>query len=679
MSQTEERTESEKRGDPENAKTEPGRPEPGSRSRRRRSSGPTVRNQFKVNNLYGANFGVDAPRRVATALKDAADVDAELRRYVPPTGFGAATDQLRLRHVLVIEGVRGLGRYTGALALLREVVQGDLVPISPTVTLEELHTQQYEKGCGYYVLEHSFPEVGPEAEFRWNAACVAVKNARAYLVITTADGPGYAGAVQWRRPDLDKILKAFLGNSDGHQIDALIGRVPPDWSPSDVVEVSHRLQQSGDMERALSVFELTAIDEVRSWFNDPAREWTDFVEIAALGFIGCASPRMFESMVGDLELSANAYLPAGEQSGEEREKAVARLLRRRQRRSTLIREERMVQSGIPRQTLVFRSPSHRHQVMEALWSSQSLPFWNGVQDWVLDLVEDDNLDDEQLVQLAQGIVLLAKVNAEEAIDSYLEPFADGEAGEAGAACASNVLRLMALDDALATLALQIAVSWISGPLLKRLIAGEALMTELGALYPAEAAKRLWQLISQDELLDGIAFTSPGALLQTLVELDADVMPLLEMLNVQLDRLTGPRVTMRLTDLVLRTVQHALGRTDERTGRSVAFELLLAHPETSDRLGRLWAGVLANRRYRADALGAIWDGMFASGDRDLLAARLTEALAAVLTPAEQDRFVLDFTVIDRRKRQRDPKRAASLAHLLIDAMARIHGETTMENR
>jgi hypothetical protein len=344
----------------------------------------------------------------------------------------------------------------------------------------------------------------------------------------------------------------------------------------------------------------------------------------------------------------------------------------------LITEERVTQSGIPRQSLVFRSPSHRRQVIHALWHTQAVPFWNGVQEWLHDLVATGDLSEDQLVQVAQGLVLLAEANAEEAIDSYLEPFAARDAGEDGLACASMVLRLMSLNEALAPMALQIAVGWVSGTPWQRLIAGEALMVELGARYPAEAAKRLWQLISQDDVLAPIACTAPGGLLQTLLDLDGDPMPLIDMLVAQLDRLDRPRVAMRTVNLVLDTTLHLLSTKDDRSGRLVVFDILLARPETADRIGRLWAGVLANRRYRAAALGAIWDGMLAATDRDVLAAAFTGALAGQLTQVERDRFLADFTVIDGRKRLRNPQRTASLTHLLIDAIARIHDKAPTEN-
>lgn len=655
------------------AETEPPAPKQSSvagRRRGRKSGGAQVRNEFRFNNLYGGNFGVDAPRRIATALKKTADVDAELKRYVPPACFGRAADRLRQAHVVVLGGARGLGRYTSALALLREVVDGDLVPISPTVTFQELHGHAYEAGRGYYVLDHTAAETGAEAEFLWNAACTAVKNAKAFLVITTTSPPRFANAVNWQRPDLADLVRALLGPSAGRATPKLLARVPPDWSPTDMVEFCSRLCETSDDESALGVFDLTATAEVRAWFDDPVRDWTDFVEVAALAFAGSAGMRDFESMATELERRVQAQLPETEESEEDRKLAVMRTRQRRRHRSSLICEERTIDGGFARQKLAFRSPSHRLQVVEALWATQSVAFWDGVQDWLLDMIED--LDDEAVARVAEGVALLAQVSAEEAVDKFLEPMAALEADETGLVCASNVLRLMALDESLAPTALQIAVGWISGTVPNRLIAGEALMTELGVRYPADASKRLWQLISQDELLDEFSYQAPAMFAQTLVELDGDALPLLELLKTQLDRIRKPPVTMRMTDLVLRTVQELLSRRSDRTGQLVSFELLLAHPETAGLLGRLWAGVLINRRFRAGVLAAMWDGMFAAADRDRMASVLTDALSAVLDPDEQDRFVQDFTVIDRRKRQNDPQRRASLAHLLIDAMARIHG-------
>jgi hypothetical protein len=205
------------------------------------------------------------------------------------------------------------------------------------------------------------------------------------------------------------------------------------------------------------------------------------------------------------------------------------------------------------------------------------------------------------------------------------------------------------------------------------------MAELGARYPAEAARRLWQLISQDHDLDDVAYTAPAGLLHTLVALDVDVVPLLELLCNQVDRLAAQRINLEFVDRVLRPVQFLLKMVDERTHQSVALDLLVAHPETAELFGLLWAAVLTNRRYRAEALAIIWDGMSVSRQRAAVADALTAALAGVLTGAEQDRFISDFTLTDRRKRQRDRERAASIAQLVIEALARIHGRTSLETK
>jgi len=637
---------------------------------------PANRQDFKIKKLYAGNVDFQVPHQIVTALQHAADVDAALSRYVPPPGFGTTVDRLRDEHVVVIEGRSGLGRYTSALALLREVAPGDVTPISPTTTLAELRTCEFAEGRGYYVPEHTARETGAEAEFHWNAVRGAVRSAKAFLVITTSDAAKYVKAVPWHRPDLDRILRAVLSDDADGLPAEFRHRIPEDWTPTDIVALGHRMRAKASPEEALGVFDLTATAEVEEWFREE-HEWADFVEIAALSFAGSASPRAFESMVVDLENATEGFLPSTERSDEEKERAVARALSRRRRRNPLIMEERVTQRGIRRQILVFKSASHRRQVLHALWRTQAVPFWDGVQDWVFDLIADGDLDEDQLIQVAQALVLLAEENVEETIDSYLIPLAAGEAGEAGLDCASLVLRLMSLEDALAPTALQVVVGWASGSLWERLIGAEALMTELGVRYPAEAAKRLWQLIAQDDLLKHVAFETPGVLLQLMLDLDGDPMPVLELLAAQLDRLGKPRVAMRTVDLVLTTTLHLLTLKDDRNGRLVSFDFLLKKPETAEQFGRLWAGVLRNLRYRTKALGAIWDGMLAAQDRDALAAAFTGALTAVLTPAEQNRFLSDFTVIDSRKRLRDPQRTASLAHLFIDAVARIHDQTQTE--
>ena len=638
--------------------------------------GPTVNNKFTNARLYYPNFGISAPQRVAVALKRAADVDAELSRYVRPPCFPEALEALRSDHVVTLEGRNGSGRQTGALALLREVISGDLVPISPATSLKELGTFRFARGRGYYLLDHISPEAGSEAEFYWQKMCDRIRHRGSYLVTTILNAPRYARRVVWERPDLVGLLSVLLGCPSETAISDLLGRIPGDWSLNEVAQLCRRLDENPDnVQQALGVFELIAAEEVRTWFADEKRQWPDYVEVAALTFAWGTSPREFESMVDGLEQAIAAHLPARAPEDEYPE----RMLNRRQRRSRLIVPKRVTYSGIPRQTLGFQSLSHCREVLEHLWSTQAVPFWNGVRDWLHSRVESDRLNGEQLAQIAQGVALLAHVNAEEAITSYLDPFAEGELGENGILCASAILRLMSLDESLAPIALRIAVEWIGGPLTNRIAAAEALMAELGARYPAEAAKRLWQLIAQDDELKAIAFTAPAGLLETLVELEGDAMPLLELLCRQAARLGESCATLETADRTLRTIQYLLQSVDEPSRQLTSFRLLLAHPETAPQLGRLWAALLANLRYRPAALEAIWDGLQASRDQAALAELLTKALAAALSAYEQTRFVRDFTVIDGRKRRRDRTWAASLAHLLIDAIARTHSADSQETR
>jgi hypothetical protein len=655
------------------------------RRRRKKSAGrQEVRIEFNNPTLNDPYFGIGnrtpEARRAATGTKTAVDIVAELDGYVEPECFADARRCLEQNHLVVLEGPSGFGKRASAFALLHALAPGDVEQLAPTVTLEELCSHGYRSGVGYLVADHTSHERGAEAEFRWDTLPAQIRRAGAYLVVTTAAKVEHGRSVSWLRPDEVALLSELLQGTDGGHViaDKLAERIPDDWTMADIVECARRVRDKpGQLEEALEVFDLASIGEVRAWF-DGARDRRDIVEVTALAFTSGANERRFESVVIALEEALAEHLPVPEPSEDANAGLMSGAIptRRKSRRGGgLIQIERITTDVTQRRVLVFKSPRHRQHVLAALAATYETPLWDAVQDWLLAFIEGDDPSFDEIIEVAQGIAMFAEVDFDETLDLFLEPLSRGDAGPEGMTCAAAVLRLMSLEDALAPAALQVAVRWINdGGIHQRITAGDALIAELGVRYPAEAARRLWQLITQDHELADIAVVTPAFLLYNLVDSGGDAADVLDLLERQITRFGKPGHDLRMVDLTMEMVLSALAVGDKQTGRLAVFDLVARYQDSAGPVARLWARVLCNRRYRVRALEALWDGLHGSKDQVRDADVLGAALGRALSPGEYPAFIRDFRSIDVRKRQRDKVEVESIAHLLIEALERMHLRT-----
>jgi hypothetical protein len=670
------------------------RPEPAKQAKAKDEtrSAPAVENRIhKVNAKY-ASFGMMPwPEDVLTAApgpKSRADVAAELEYFVPPTDFARNVEQLRKNNVLVLTGPNGFGKRTSALKLAYEATRTtrtDLVQLSPAISIDELRETEYAAGTAYFIVGYVAQGDKADAEFQWEALYDTVRAARAFLIITTTVRLPHLPTVAWRQPDLRTVLNASLADldTDGALVQTILPRVPAYWTLTNIGELVRRVRAdpARTQDHLDEVFDLDTITDIDRWFTADDRDWVDIVEVTALVFAWGVGERRFESLAADLEAALARSMSLEDTSDEAKAKAAvdARSPRRKRRTAGLIQPDRLVEGGVPRQVLVFKSPRYRLHVLNELWMSYRTPFWDGLRDWLYDLVGDDgSVEDDELWQISQGVALFAQTNLEEALDSYVRPWASGEHGIVAMGCAAAVLCAMAKIESVAPAALQLAVRWVGGPFIpERITAGAALTAELGERYPAEAARRLWQLIAQDDMLHDEAFRAPAELLGHLAEVRAHPGELLAMLEQQAARLGNRRVELKTVQITLQTLRLALSATTAPDGNRLAsFDLLDIHPDCAPAFARLWAAVLANRRFRVPALEAIWDGLRASADPLRTGKVLGDALMAALPPSEYPAFARDFRTIDRRK-QHGRKNVESLADILVSAVERMHSPVATE--
>ena len=329
----------------------------------------------------------------------------------------------------------------------------------------------------------------------------------------------------------------------------------------------------------------------------------------------------------------------------------------------------MLSGVVPRYVLQFKSEYHWRAVLGELHAGYDSAFWNAVHEWsgqVLKAAERP----EEITAFAIGLAGLGAVDVEEtmAILDLLTP--SQSATVSGIKCAALTLSLMASDDDLAPIALRIAIAWLNQRnISRRLAAGQALVEDLGLRYPAEAARRLWQLIAQDDELSATAIDAPAFLFANLVLNGRDADDVLAMVNEKVQRFNNPRWPQRGAErfrLDTRTVRlsldMALGLLEvseveeadapppaetekaavasgdparsKKVERSSVFRYLESKPEAADVVAQIWVTLLRNRRYRLDGLEALWVGLRGCSDRERLGPIFGRRPARSLLAAER---------------------------------------------
>lgn len=686
--------------------------------RQARSAGGTqkVENRIGRINVNTAYFGfggerLDARDSSTGPISEDAIKDA-LTCFVRPESFDEAMTTLVKKHAVILEGSAGSGRRAGALALLDALAPGPVQRIQPGVTLDELHTWDFEPDQAYVVLDHVSQEAGSSSEYNWDTLCEALRSKGTRLVITRNGPVKYTETVLWQRPDAAELMRSRLDGADipAETISEVLDQLPEHWTVPDLVECCRRLRAEPlSVASAVSVFNVNAAKEVMEWF-DAKRSRREIVELAALSFATGLGERQFESLADRLETVLEKHVPTPESVSDERVPVPDQLSRRRRTRHTgpggLVRRIQVLSGVVPRHVLEFKSEHHWRTVLEELHAGYDSAFWNAVHEWsgqVLKAMERP----EEVTAFAIGLAGLGAVDVEETI-AILDLLTPPESATAsGINCAALTLSLMASDDDLAPIALRIAIAWLNQRnISRRLAAGQALVEDLGLRYPAEAARRLWQLIAQDEKLSATAIDAPAYLFANLVLTGRDAGEVLAMVNEKVQRFNNPRwpqhdagrfrldtrtvqlsLDMALSLLDVSEVEETITPPPTETEKaataprdpakstkvqhSSVFRYLESKHEAADVVAQIWVTLLRNRRYRLAGLEALWAGLRGCSDRERLGPILGSALhdhfwlpGSDHEPSEQALFIADLRNFDLRKRRRPDMKVESYAQEII---------------
>ena len=627
----------------------------------------------------GAHFGIGAGdsasvRRRAVGRLDAGEADALLAPYVEPGCFEEAAAALAQDGVVVLVGPPGIGKRSAAVALVAKAAEGtEYVVLSPGRSLEDLAEGRvaFGKGVGYVLIDRMRETASGTADFDWRRVRDTVRDHGAHLVITTVhpvdgDAPGSVRHVSWELPDLAAVLRVRLlrKRCDADTVERAVAGLPDGCGVAEVAEAAGRIARGGDPDEVWQDYGSGAAEPVREWFA-AGREPREWAEVTTLAFITGAGYRDFETWQERLEEWVAPTFPLlandEETAAAHRRDADRRLSLGR---NVLVAVEKRKDGALTRGALVFAHPQYRQWVLQELWAKRSTAYWNGVRDWLTELVGTRPGLGVQL-SVASGLALLTRPAFDEVDENYLHPWAAGAAGPAGQSTATLVLQFMCLDEGLASTALAVGRGWAHSPdPAVRSAAAAAFSGALGVRFPTDAVNVLLRLTGRSEE----AVPALAGLVALLLECGEDTGAVLRPLAYRL-RALRTTLTGHHKETVLGTVQTVLGARDPRTGRLVGASLLDGDPGQSDRFAELWAGVLESRPRRAWALrllhATLRDLTAVTAEPDPAAVRFGRSLGAVLT--DRERWHLS-TALRRTAVRPAPETAALMETFLIAVLS-----------
>ena len=612
-----------------------------------------------------------------TGNLDDAEVAQDTTYYCKPEVFEEARQRLENDHMVTLCGRAGLGKRAGAINLLRSVTNERLVIMSAVSDLKQLSTQKYTKDHGYLIVNRVETGVADDADFSWRRVRDRVRDAGAFLVVTTVSTVDSrvetVAQIAWSTPDLRAVSRVHLVEREVSEedLDRIIERFDSDYSMADVAAVLERLRDGKSLDDAHDALARTAERRVNEWFDDHRKSFPAVLDVAALAFLGHARYREFESLRDRLDQIMERYevvRPVAERPQKSKQRAD--LPDRRDRltdENGLITEKRVPgPTNEQLRVLAFRSDGYRRQVLVELSRRYETRFWNALAEWLISIVAV-----RHDAQVAVGLALLASADFDEVDHSYLTPWSKGAAGAQGQTTTVFILWAMCFAEDTLPIALKVAKQWANhGDSEQRWTAAMTYSGVLGAFDPAQAIRQLWQLITSSA--DGYreACIAMAMLFGTLLG-TSDAAKLLSTLHQQLhrepkrpiDRLVRVRAQVVLAEvLMLRENQDRVPAT---------FLFLKDNDNRFPTVARLWAEGICFRPHRPDVLVALWHGLNrlrqVTDNPVAFATRLGEELVAALPPDEVEPFYQHFRTVDARARRGGTKSSPAMA--LLDVFER----------
>ncbi|TYB44048.1 hypothetical protein [Actinomadura chibensis] len=626
----------------------------------------------------GANFGFGegasrASRQAVSGPMPRDRVDALTRHFVAPEPFEAADEALRKHSVVTLTGPDGVGKVTGAVNLLVEVLgpEAPIVKLSPTRSLRELAARAFDERTGY-LLPGWFGVSDQEAEHHWERVQGELCEKGSFLVVTSSEEnrrTAVTARIEWCPPgDLAAVVRAHAGDGPSGPSDAdiakLVEALPEAVTMASLVEITELLVRGLPPEEAISsVLRRAAQERVREWFEGkPTRD--EVLDVTVLAFLPGLSERLFgecrELLKAELAMTVPVPVPAEPAAADPAERPPGAAAgeafpqaRGRQLENPLIGIRQVSVDGRPRRVIELREEEARRFVFAEMTGRFDEHFWDAVRAWLERIL----IEPEFALRIAAGLARLAASSFDEVEGSYLVPWSvamgRGEPARSHARqrrlTTVHVLWFMCFDEDLAPVALRVAEGWTGrgstyGQRYNAIIAFSGV---LGRLFPLEAVKNLWRLAgNRGAVLGPLAVEAFGGLFLS-QEDAAGRVHVVQFLENKIRKLRGVPGKIEMYGAALRAML-AVYRTDDPQGRPLAARLLCERPDLADAFGYTWSVLLVNRPVRHAALAALHANLDAlrhhSEEPERIAQRLGDVLGGLLTEEQQDELAKDFTAL-----------------------------------
>lgn len=458
----------------------------------------------------------------------------------------------------------------------------------------------------------------------------------------------------------------------------LVAELPEACPLARVIDLAELVSGGEDPAEALRRLAENAGREVKNWFAE-GHDRREILEVAALGFLEGTDVRSFETLLGTLQQSAAKRLATSAEQARALWKDDSLFADRGTRAdgNGLIGIREVSSRSGPTKAMVFRDEAYGRFVLEELWRTRSVAFWDAIREW-LDGIAAGGVSD----RVARGLAHLACTDFDEVVGSYLDPWSWGRVGWSGQVTATYVLWHMCHLRGLSPAALHTAVRWANGQDVdRRTTALLAFAGNLGVCYPTDAANRLWQLTTQSDDLRGAGCIALGCLFATLVdEAPDDAKVVLNLLDRKMESLgdgagrgrTRAGDLARLRGVTMTAALAVVSTNSVRTQRSALFEHIDAHPDRLGLVARVCAGLFRYRPLRRQALIGFRRGLHAlrdlSDDPPAEARALGAALAAATPPHERETLRAEFARLDEELRRGKQESVADVLLAYLDAIS-----------
>ncbi|MEU2661371.1 hypothetical protein [Micromonospora sp. NPDC007220] len=604
------------------------------------------------NSNFGMSFDGSSRRpAAATGPMRPEDVRHALRCYLrPPEAFRKARDVLNRCGMVVLCGPDGIGKYTGAIALLHEVASDQIPPtnISPALSLTELARLKFGNAGGYIVRDQLRDgEASAVQQFEVQRLTAALRG-QAHLVITTnlgvrPRGPMADLMVDWAAPDPVRLFDKWLAEMPGEvcntpAFEQLRQHVRTLICPRDVLKVVELLADGP--EQALAGLRSSEQERVAAWFDrEPSVD--EVLGVAALTFAAGTPEPTYEFLLDRLKAlyrQRNGPVPAARvETGAAAVGTVMPQSRRRDRNDSLIAVDNRKQLNLDGEaagrSVSFAQPGMQELVLRQLHDRYGYELWAPLRDWLDEVAARP--PSSLHIRLGIGMALYSTLSFQEVGHAILDRWADGTAPERLAA--ASTLSWIGLDGRNASAALGITKRWAQNSGQRRATtAASALGGPLGARYSSDALRWLWALAMRSVSIRMVACAALGMLFATAVEDPDTTRRVLKFLQIQLRRSLEPGSRQRDRRATFETVLNVLSARQEPTDALVAATVIRQDQRNAARLGSLWGELFCSAPHRSRTRTTLFAALQAlNGDQDSLPAvrRLGEAMREVLSPQQ----------------------------------------------